>query len=366
MSVLRIDDRSPFHKLIGVGGVGSGIFFALQGNQTLGRNESRPAELLASRDYCKLHIIMHYVARLLGSGPHGSPFSVLPVARVGDDAAGNTVLREMSEVGIDTRCVRKTAGRPTVFSVCFQYPDGSGGNITTSNSAASELTVGEMNEIGPELATHAESTMALAVPEVSLAVRRAFLEIATRAGCFRVASFVSEEITESVNSGVFGMIDLVALNEEEAERLTGVAFDPGAGASFTCATLGWLKCNYPKLRIVISAGRHGAYAFHQNRWGYCPAPKVDVKSTAGAGDALLAGILAGLAAGLPFFCSDKRLTGGDVPGSKTALELGVLLASFKVQSQHTIHPEASLHSLLDFAARSGVDADSGLAGLVQT
>ena len=59
MQVLRIDSASPFHTLIGVGGIGTGCVFSLDGNQTLGRNESRAAYLLDVRDYCKLHSIIH-------------------------------------------------------------------------------------------------------------------------------------------------------------------------------------------------------------------------------------------------------------------------------------------------------------------
>jgi hypothetical protein len=38
--------------VIATGGIGSGIFLALEDNRTLGREESRPANLLNQRDYC--------------------------------------------------------------------------------------------------------------------------------------------------------------------------------------------------------------------------------------------------------------------------------------------------------------------------
>src|SRR5690242_7908076 len=101
MQKLRIDPSSPYQRLSGVGGVGTGVFFKLAGDHTLGRNESRSGELLDVRDYCKLHIIIHYVARLLGAGKNESGFEILPVAKVGDDAPGHSVLREMQDVGID-------------------------------------------------------------------------------------------------------------------------------------------------------------------------------------------------------------------------------------------------------------------------
>jgi sugar/nucleoside kinase (ribokinase family) len=349
MSDLHIDERSPFRRVVGVGGVGSGIFFALSGNQTLGRNESRLGHLLDSRDYCKLHIVMHYMAHLLGGAGSGRSFRVLPIARIGDDAAGDLLLREMMQVGIDTRFVIKTIGRPTLFSVCFQYPDGTGGNITTSNSAAAELSVDDLILPGLELSQDGKRAIALAVPEVSLNVRRSFLEMATRAGSFRAASFVSAEIAEAVKSGIFKLLDLVALNEEEAQHLTGVTYEPHGDSLFIDATLSWLKRNFPELRLIVSAGRQGAYAFFQDRCNHCPAPTVHVQSTAGAGDALLAGILSGLAAGLPLLQCKPRTTHIEVPTWHTALELGVSLASFKVQSENTIHQGACVEALLEFS-----------------
>ena len=71
------------------------------------------------------------MAVLLGADPSGSPFHVAPVGTVGGDEAGRRLLDEMRAVGMDTRFVRSVEGLPTLFSVCFLYPDGDGGNVTT-------------------------------------------------------------------------------------------------------------------------------------------------------------------------------------------------------------------------------------------
>src|SRR5205823_1097631 len=171
-----------YQQLVGVGGLGTGMFFSLEGNHTLGRNESRPGSLLDVRDYCKLHIVSHYVAKMLGN----QQFRMIPVGKMGDDAAGQFVLRELSAAGMDTRFVQTIAGSPTLFSVCFQYPDGTGGNITTNNSAAEQLSAGDLDLIKEVLSV--ASTIALALPEVSLDLRRHFLELASRAGALGAAS----------------------------------------------------------------------------------------------------------------------------------------------------------------------------------
>jgi sugar/nucleoside kinase (ribokinase family) len=348
MRLLRIDEKSPFRRLIGVGGIGSGIFLALEGDYTLGRNESRAGRLLDVRDFCKLHIVVHYVAKLLGAQPSGQPFHVLPIGRVGMDAVGRQLVKEMSDAGIDTAYVGTTVGRPTLFSVCFQYPDGAGGNITTSNSAAAALSEADIDEVTGLLKAGGKSTVVLAVPEVSLEVRRHFLVLATEAGNFRAASFVPAEIGPAKRAGMFGMLDLVSLNEEEAGELVGCSFSPDAPMTFIEKCQEFLRADCPHLRMVVSVGEGGAYGVTKEMWSHCPAPKVKVASTAGAGDSLLGGIIAALAAGIPFQRSGSRVEDGAASSIGTALDLGVLLASYKCLSPHTIHPSVDIDALSTF------------------
>ena len=352
MRVLRIDERSPFRRLIGVGGIGSGIFFSLEGDHTLGRNESRPAQLLDVRDYCKLHIVIHYVARLLGARSPGRPFHVLPVGIVGDDAPGHQMLKEMSDTGMDTAHVRTNPSLPTLFSVCFQYPDGAGGNMTTNHSAAASLAKGDLDDIGELLKSDGTRTIALAVPEVSIEVRHHFLKLATNAGCFRAASFVPAEIAPAKSAGMFHLLDLVALNEEEAGELVGGSYSPDAPEALIQRAQQFVQATCPHLKMIVSVGAAGAYGVTAEHWHHCPAPKVDVASTAGAGDSLLGGTIAAVAAGIPFVPQTAGVSATNAVIA-SALEFGVLLASYKCQSPHTIHPGAQLDSLSDFIQAKG-------------
>jgi sugar/nucleoside kinase (ribokinase family) len=359
MRVLRIDEKSPYQQLIGVGGLGTGIFFALEGQHTLERNESRMGRLLEVRDYCKLHIVIHYVAKLLGAS--SAPFRVLPVGQVGNDGAGQFVLREMKSVGIDTRFVETIAGKPTLFSVCFQYPDGTGGNITTSNSAAATLCARDLTVVESLLVSAGPRTMALALPEVPLDVRREFLKLATRAGAFRAASFVSGEIAAAKESAMFEQLDLVSLNVGEAGHLIGERYSSGNPDDFVTRAVRYVGSSYPQLQMVISTGENGAYSVRREGWNYCPAPRVEVASTAGAGDCLLGGILAAMAAGIPLLRPGPPRNSLTERPLSTALEFGVVLASYKVTSHHTIHPDASVGTLTDFAGQRGITFDPVIA-----
>lgn len=353
MSILQIDDHSPYSKLIGVGGLGTGMFFALEGEQTLGRNESRPARLLDVRDYCKLHIVIHYVAILLGAHKSGMPFHVVPVGKVGADQAGSHVLDRMQQSGMDTSLVQVDKEKPTLFSVCFQYPDGSGGNITTNNSAAGELSARDLVEATKFLKSAGRKTIALAVPEVPLAVRYEFLKAASETKSFRAASFVDAEIVAAKELGMFEMLDLVAFNESEAEAFTGRAFSDTASSELVKACCEMTE-SHPQLKMLVTAGKRGAFAFADGSWDFYPAPSVQVASSAGAGDALLGGALAALAAGLPFLRSGE-MRGRPAGSVATALELGVLLGSLKVTSPHTIHPAANLDTLRHFGSAHGIE-----------
>jgi sugar/nucleoside kinase (ribokinase family) len=154
---------------------------------------------------------------------------------------------------------------------------------------------------------------------------------------------------------MFEQLDLVSLNEAEAAELIGSDFstDDPRGCVYECVD--YLRGAYPHLQMVISCGKHGAFALNQEAWNYCPVPRVEVVSTAGAGDCLLGGILAAMAAGIPLLSTQPPRQSLAERPLETAVEFGVLLASYKVTSPHTIHPDASLSGLIGFAEQANVE-----------
>jgi sugar/nucleoside kinase (ribokinase family) len=346
---LKLGEGARYERLVGVGGIGTGLFFALEGGHDLGRNESRPGRLLDVRDYCKLHIVAHYPAVLLGARGEAGPFHVLPVGKVGTDETGSRLRAEMESAGMDVRFVDAVPGHPTLLSVCFQYPDGSGGNITTVESAASLVSERDVDLAERWLSPR---SIALAAPEVPLAVRRHLLTRAGEKGALRAASLTTAEIAEARDTGLLSLVDVLALNEDEAAGLLGEPWPGDEPGSFLDRCADVLRASQPTIRAVVTAGPQGAYGFDGAGWSHVPALSVPIASTAGAGDALLGALLAGLAAGLPF------AAGG--PGSlaerplESALDLGALVAAFKVASPHTIPPGFTLENLVAFARDHGV------------
>jgi ribokinase len=309
--------------MIGVGGIGSGRFFAVEGNHTLGREESRGGRFLDRRDYCKLHIISHYVRALAGEG-----FAVIPVGKVGNDDEGRTLLSEMAAVGLDVRYVERVQGAATLFSFCFVYPDGSGGNLTTADSAASRVDPAYVLRAEPDFQRYRGRGIALAVPEAPLEARYALLRLGSQYDFFRVASFTTGEIAAALGSGILDHVDLLALNRDEAAAAAGPAHDAVRGA------LAALTARNPALRLSITAGREGSWIW-DGSWHHLAALQVPVAGTSGAGDAHLAGVIAGLVEGMPL---------------AEAHQLGNVAAAASITSPHTIHPALDRDFLRRFAA----------------
>jgi sugar/nucleoside kinase (ribokinase family) len=150
-----------------------------------------------------------------------------------------------------------------------------------------------------------------------------------------VATFTPTEIATEAVRAVLDHVDLLAVNEDEAAALGGVPLGAdGAGLLEACGRT--FAAANPQGQLIVTLGAQGAHAFSDCHWTHVPAAHVPVRSTSGAGDALLGGVLTALALGLPF-----------VPD---ALELGTLLAAYKVTSPHTIPPEVDRPLLQSFAA----------------
>jgi len=327
-------DHYRYHSMIGTGGIGSGMFFALDGDHTLGREESRSGRFLDRRDYCKLHIVSHYVKVLLDPD-----FSVIPVGKVGADDAGDRLLTEMLEVGLDLRYVERAEDQQTLFAICLIYPDGSGGNLTVNDSACARVDAAFVARAEPEFARFAGRGIALALPEVPLEARWKLLELGTQYGFFRAASFTSAEIGELGITMPIHRLDLLALNLDEAAAVGGLATEAGGAVLFSAdaivetAVQALSRAN-PRLWVSITAGKRCSWSWDGTHLVHLPAYPAAVVSTAGAGDAHLAGILVGLTAGLPL---------------AQAHQLGALVAALSITSPHTINKEINRPALRAFA-----------------
>ena len=335
MKPLNIDPSTfRYHALIGTGGIGAGTFFLLSGNHTLGREESRLGRFLAKRDYCKLHIITHYVKALLGPS-----FPVIEIGKVGDDDVGKRIRAEMEENGLDVRYVGVSAGDQTLFSICFLYPDGTGGNLTTEDSASFKVSVGDVAQAEPEFARFRGKGIALAAPEVPLEARHALLRLGTKYGFYRAAVFSAGEMKPALAAGMLADVDLLAGNLEEIATAIDMDASAQPAQAVAEAAVERLASMFPRLELSITAGRQGSYSWDGSHLHFEPSfPVPKVESSAGAGDSHLGLMLVGKALGLPM---------------AEAQQLANLVAAMTVTSPHTIDYRVNRDSLREFARQSG-------------
>ncbi len=334
-----LDSKIPAHSaraMLGVGGIGSGAFFLMNGDHTLGREESRSGHFIDRRDYCKLHIISHYVKVLLGEG-----ITVLPIGKIGDDEAGQRLRKEMGIAGLDLRYIQTIAGTPTLYSFCFLYPDGSGGNLTTDDSACDLVGEEDISRAEADFALYRSSGIALAAPEVSMVARQKLLRMGTKYNFWRVAVFTSAEIVPAIENGLLAETDLLAMNRDEAAAVAGMQSwsEEERPQSIVDAALVRLRSINPKLQVTITAGGMGSWSWDGKNVTHMPAFPTDLVSSAGAGDAFLAGVISGETAGLNL---------------QEAQELGMLVAAHAVTSPHTIDLQINRKSLGSFATKANL------------
>lgn len=337
-----------FSHVIGVGGIGTGTLIELDGDETLGRTESRMGRLLDARDYCKLHIVEHYIAVLLGAPGGSNSCRVMAVGNVGRDDAGIALMREMADAGIDPGYVRMEPNCKTLFSMSFLYPDKSGGNITINNSAAGELDQAQLDQCRTELETAGPRAIALCLPEVPLEARSEFLRIATECRSFRIASFAAGEMDAVRSLNLLSRVDILALNREEAASLGAVTGRGRGKHEVLEACVQVAQAANPDIVLIVSAGAECVDVFDQGAWSPHAAMPTEVVSSAGAGDALLGGVIAGIVLGMPLVRRTEEHNCQDA--GESAIDLGLLVAAFSLTSPHTIHPGFTMQALREFAA----------------
>lgn len=334
-----------YRAMIGVGGIGSGSFFKINGNHTLGREESRSGFFLDQQDYCKLHIISHYVKELAEPG-----FEVIPIGRLGNDEVGRRLYEEMKAVGFDMSYTELLSNAQTMFSFCFLYPDGSGGNLTTADSACSKVNPDTIQQAEGSFKKYRGEGIAVAAPEVSIEARLKLLEMASNYKFYRAASFTSAEIPVVLRGNYLHRIDLLAINMDEASALTNLSSDGSNASAIVEAVVRICSVQNPNIQISVTDGKNGSWCWDGKSMEHFPTLNVQVSSTAGAGDAHLAGLLTGLAKGFSLH---------------EAHEAAVFIAGLSVMSPHTINKQIKRKQLKDFTDKINNPFNGKISKLIE-
>jgi sugar/nucleoside kinase (ribokinase family) len=222
--------------------------------------------------------------------------------------------------------------------------------MTTDDSACSSVNSEFVSTVEKEFNKYRGRGIALAVPEVPMDARIKLLELASKYGFFRVASFNSEEMSGIIESGILKKVDLLCINLDEAASGIKININDFEPEQIVERAVKIFTNINPGLFLSVTHGKDGSYVWDGKEISYLPAIKVNVVSTAGAGDAFTSGLIAGIAAGYSL---------------KEAQQLASLAGSCSVTSPHTIHKELNRSELCKTANKSNYSFSKNILKLLE-
>lgn len=332
-----MENKVRYNKIVGTGGIGIGMLFYSEFSETLGRSESRMVLLSDAKDYCKQHIVFYYVAIL------AKDFSeIIPIGFVGDDANGRSLIAEMQREGMNTKFVGKCKDEPTMLSICLQYPDKEGCNFTAKNNASAHVTPEYIDDCLDQIGID-DKTIIAVIPEVSAESRLELLKKGREHHAFNVLSVPVAEADFFAKANAFSMVDLLAVNEGEAQAILQKEL---TGEKLSMELYQLLSGENPEIVLLVTCGAEGAYSVVGGNIEFIPPLPGNTINTTGAGDAFLGGTLAGIAKGLKIQKGHSDKFFGETT-IRSAVELGTLCAGMAVESKDSIAFEVTPEAVND-------------------
>ena len=230
------------------------------------------------------------------------------VSIIGDDFPEEEI-KFLNDRGINTQMIEKVIGGKT-FYWKGKYHD----NMISRDTLATELNV--LEKFNPVLNANFSSSEIILLGNLHPAVQNAVINQSTNPESFIIMDTMNFWMDNALDEllSVIKKVNLIIINDEEAEQLTGEKNIFNAGEKI-------LKMGPTK--VIIKKGEHGAIYLDENNKFILPAyPVTNLIDPTGAGDSFAGGI-----AGL---LSTKSKIGFEE--IKEAMIYGTLTASFCVES----------------------------------
>ncbi|MBD8217836.1 sugar kinase [Microbacterium sp. CFBP 13617] len=249
-------------------------------------------------------------------------------SRLGADALGDRVLRQVAARGVDAASVVRDLDRPTGLYV---KDPGRGVRYYRRGSAASALTEGDAEDLaldGVDVLhvsgiTAALSSSARAFLVAAMARARA-LGVTVSFDVNHRAALWSAADAGPVLADLATAADVVFVGRDEAETLWATPRDSDVRALLDGVA-----------ELVVKDGDVGATAFHGEARTFVPALRVEVLDAVGAGDAFAGGYLAARSRGLGVAA---RLAAGHERAALTLRTLGDSLHDTAALPASTLRP----------------------------
>jgi len=233
------------------------------------------------------------------------------VARIGNDAFGDSALALYREEGIDVAFVRRTSDRPTGVGFIL-VESGSGNNCIAFDAGANEFLTAD--DIASSQGAFRDVSVVLAQLEIPVEAAAAAMSAGRNCGA---TTILNPAPVRPLPASLFHQIDILTPNQTEAKVLTGRSPDASVAPEEVARDLIAMGVG----TIVMTLGEEGAMIVAASTVRRVPAVRVAAVDTTGAGDAFNAGLATALASG-------ARL--------EEAVEFGVLIGAMAVMKDGVI------------------------------
>jgi ribokinase len=235
------------------------------------------------------------------------------VAKIGNDAFGETALKLYVEEGVGVAFVRQTGDQPTGVGFILVEAE-SGDNCIAFDPGANELLTADD-------VTHSEgafdtAAVVLAQLEIPVAAAEAAM------GCGRAhgaITILNPAPVRPLPKSVLQLVDVLTPNQTESKVLTGRTPDATVAPEEVARDL--LSAGVKQ--VVMTLGAEGALIVDDSSARRVPAVHVPVVDTTGAGDAFNAGVATALAFGANL---DAAVEFGVIVGAMAVTKDGVIPA----------------------------------------
>lgn len=203
------------------------------------------------------------------------------IAAVGDDEAGRFLRAQLAREGVDTGHVLTRASVPTGKALIAVSDEGEN-NIIVAAGANATLQPHEI------LRSDNPDRVLLAQLEVPVAAAAAFF---SQPG---LKILNAAPVVDDAPS-LFGLIDILIVNEVELAQLSGWSRAVSTREDFTAAA----RALSPRPRtVIVTRGGEGVFAVTEDKFLHVPGLRAQVLDTTGAGDCFCGALATALGEGL--------------------------------------------------------------------